>query len=148
MSKNQMNSEQFNVLVRLCRGNEEAPSTITAKMVLVERVSNDAVKASTGVSKENLYDAVQRWKEKDDLIRQAYGPDGSKLQQFDLLVKLCRGDSEAPSTLAAKMVLVDNIQNQMVKNAIGISKQSLYDAVRRWKEKDDWVKKAYSENDS
>ncbi|HDS1208443.1 TPA: hypothetical protein QDZ84_003482 [Shewanella algae] len=138
-----LTDEQFIVLLKLSRGDFNAPSTIAARMVLVDGATNQAVKAVTGVSKENLYDAVGRWEEKGRLIREAYGPEGSKSDQFDLLVKLCRGDSNANSTVAARMVLVDGVTNQAVKAATGISKQSLYSAVKRWEEKDRWIRAAY-----
>lgn len=68
-----MDDKVFFTLVRLCRGNPEAPANRAARRVLVHGEDRSTARQETGVTSSTLSDAITRWRRVDFAIREAYG---------------------------------------------------------------------------
>ena len=70
-----MSGEQFDLLLRLMRGNAGSPSARAARRVLVDGVTQNFAVLESGLTRSSVSDAVARYQEADRLIRGAYGGD-------------------------------------------------------------------------
>lgn len=68
-----MEEKVFVALVKLCRGRAMSPANQAARLVLVDGKTQQEAKACTGATQSTISDAVRRWREVDQQVRQAYG---------------------------------------------------------------------------
>lgn len=69
-----MKNEQFDVLVKLMRGNPESPANKAARRVLVDRWTQAAAHHETQATRQSVSDAVKRFTEAFDLVSRAWAP--------------------------------------------------------------------------
>lgn len=137
-----MRLEQFHTLVKLMRGNLETPSNIAASRVLVENVPIPQATRESGKKRASVHITVNRYKNNYDLVMDEFSAENNLAGQFDLIVKLHRGNSAAPTTLAARAVLVDGVpQNEIPFD--GFSPSALSQAVKRYRDALQMVSEAF-----
>lgn len=68
-----MEAKVFAALVKLCRGRAMSPANQAARLVLVDGKTQQEAKACTGATQSTISDAVRRWREVDQQVREAYG---------------------------------------------------------------------------
>lgn len=68
-----MTNDQFQLLVKLMRGNNESPATKAAQLVLVKGAKQAEAARATGASLANVHDAFLRYSLAHQQILQAYG---------------------------------------------------------------------------
>jgi hypothetical protein len=128
-----MRLEQFHTLVKLMRGNLETPSNIAASRVLCDNVPIPQATRESGKKRASIHITVNRYKKNYDLVVNEFSDANNLAGQFDLIVKLHRGSPEAPTTLAARAVLVDGVpQNEIPFD--GFSPSALSQAVKRYRD--------------
>lgn len=66
-----------------------------------------------------------------------------KGEQYDALVKLMRGIPDSPANRAARRVLVDGISQAEAKQETSVTRATISNAVRRYKEADQLMRRVY-----
>ena len=69
-----MRAEQFDVLVKLMRGNPKTPTSQAARFVLVEKWTQADAHHKTGASRQSISDAVKKYKEAFEMVSEAWAP--------------------------------------------------------------------------
>jgi len=69
-----MKEEQFDVLVKLMRGNPESPANKAARHVLVDGWTQAAAHHETEASRQTISDAVKKYTEAFDKVSEAWAP--------------------------------------------------------------------------
>ncbi|MDU4254565.1 TrfB-related DNA-binding protein [Pseudomonas sp.] len=64
-------------------------------------------------------------------------------EQFDALVKLMRGDTESAGNRAARRVLVDSITQAEAMRETDVTRAAVSNAVRRYTEADELIRRVY-----
>lgn len=137
-----MKLDQYEAIVKLLRGKSESPANIAAKKVLVHGVkTGDAIQES-GIQRDSVYKAIKRYSSAHERIVKVFQGDGGLASQFDLIVDLNRGNADAPTTKAARAVIVDGMANSQIDRA-DITPQGLYEAVKRYRSAIEDISKAY-----
>jgi len=137
-----MTLDQFLTLVKLMRGTLDTPSNIAARRVLVENVDTvDAIKDS-GVQRASIYLTVKRYKTSHEAVLEAFSDANNVGAQFDLIVKLSRGNPDAPTTKAARSVIVDQMPHSHLETD-KFSPSALSQAIKRYEDALEKVRKAY-----
>lgn len=137
-----MRPEQYDTVVKLMRGKADSPANIAAKKVLVQGVKTlDAIHES-GIQRDSVYKAIKRYSSAHERIVKVFQGGGGIGAQFDLIVDLNRGNAEAPTTKAARAVIVDGMANSEIDRT-DITPQGLYEAVKRYRNAIDDIIKTY-----
>lgn len=72
-----MTSNQFQVIVRLLRGDLDSPACKSARLVLVDSLTQAEARRVTKSSRSTVSDAVKRYSDAHSLIQSAYAlPNG------------------------------------------------------------------------
>jgi quinol monooxygenase YgiN len=69
-----MKAEQFDVLVKLMRGNPESAANKAARLVLVDRWTQAAAHHETQATRQTVSDAVKKYTEAFDKVSEAWAP--------------------------------------------------------------------------
>jgi hypothetical protein len=69
-----MKEEQFDVLVKLMRGNPETPTNKAARRVLVNGWTQAAAHHETQASRQSVNDAVKKYTDAFDMVSEAWAP--------------------------------------------------------------------------
>lgn len=69
-----MKEEQFDVLVKLMRGNPESPANKAARRVLVDRWTQAAAHHETMATRQTISDAIKRYTEAFEMVSAAWAP--------------------------------------------------------------------------
>lgn len=137
-----MRPEQYDTVVKLMRGKADSPANIAAKKVLVHSAKTSDAIHESGIGRDSVYKAIQRYSGAHEKIVKAFQVDNDIGAQFDLIVDLNRGKADAPTTRAARAVIVDGMANSQIDRA-DITPQGLYEAVKRYRSAIDDICKAY-----
>lgn len=138
--------EQYDLLVKLMRGKPESPANIAAKKVLVHGVKiRDAIEDS-GIKRDSVYKAIKRYSDAHDQAVEAFR-ENHLPDVFDLIVSLTRGNPKAPTTLAARsIILYGKAINQM--QLAELTPNALPQAVSRYRAAIEEISKHYSMHSS
>lgn len=63
--------------------------------------------------------------------------------QYDVLIKLMRGDTKSPASRAARLVLVDGISQADAMRETGASRTTVHLTVKRYSEAYELIKSAF-----
>ena len=137
-----MTLEQFHTLVKLMRGNLETPSNIAARRVLIDGIPVPQATHESGKKRASVHITVNRYKKNHELVVEAFRFKGNLSGQFDLIVKLHRGNPESPTTLAARAVLVEGVPQPEIQFE-GFSPSALSQAIKRYRDAMQTVSEAY-----
>ncbi|MFA4834442.1 MAG: hypothetical protein WC749_00020 [Dehalococcoidia bacterium] len=69
-----MKNEQFDVLVKLMRGNPESAANKAARRVLVDRWTQADAHHETQATRQTVSDAVKKYTEAFDMVSEAWAP--------------------------------------------------------------------------
>lgn len=138
--------EQYDLLVRLMRGNTESPSNQAARLILVSGMAAHEAQSATGASSLHTLRAMRRYANAHALLDGLYRKPqpGITGEQFDALVKLMRGSPQSSGTTAARRVLVDGIRQAEAMRETGASRSTVFLCAERYREAHEQVAAAYS----
>lgn len=142
-----MTLEQFLTLVKLMRGTLDTPSNIAARRVLVENVDTVEAIKDSGVQRASIYLTVNRYKKSHAAVLEVFSDVNKVGEQFDLIVKLSRGNPEAPTTKAARSVIVDQVPPSQIATD-QFSPSALSQAIKRYEDALEKVRKTYPPTNS
>lgn len=151
-----MRPEQYDTVVKLMRGKADSPANIAAKKVLVQGVKTPDAIHESGIGRDSVYKAIQRYSGAHERIVKVFqgGVTGAEFfdavilgKKFDLIVDLNRGKADAPTTKAARAVIVDGMANSEIDRA-DITPQGLYEAVKRYRTALEDISRAYPSEDT
>jgi len=142
---------EFDVLVDLLHAGKPRPATNAAKLVLVYGATPTDAMTSTGCTRSTVHDAVKRYRNLDQSIREAYQikneeprllpPFGPK--DFDFLVTLLHGKPDTPANKAARLVLLEGKTQAEAGRITGATRSTVCDAVGRYSKVDQKITTAY-----
>lgn len=69
-----MKNEQFDVLVKLMRGNPETPANRAARLVLVDGWTRADAHRETKATRQTVFDAVKKYDDAFKLVNEAWAP--------------------------------------------------------------------------
>lgn len=69
-----MKNEQFDVLVKLMRGNKKSPANRAARHVLVDGWTQAAAHHETQATRQTVSDAVKKYTDAFDMVSAAWAP--------------------------------------------------------------------------
>lgn len=137
-----MRPEQYDTVVKLMRGKADSPANMAAKKVLVHGAKTPDAILESGIGRDSVYKAIQRYSSAHEKIVKVFQGGGGIGAQFDLIVDLNRGNADAPTTKAARAVIVDGMANSEIDRT-DITPQGLYEAVKRYRNSIDDITKVY-----
>lgn len=69
-----MTDAQFDVLVKLMRGNKASPANRAARRVLVESIAESIAGREVGAARQTVHTTVERYERAHQLVLAAYSP--------------------------------------------------------------------------
>lgn len=145
----QITEKQFDVMVKLMRGNPSSPTNSAARQVLVHGVKQVDARLQLGadITRGAVCNAVRRYEKANERILEAYAESGDQMTeaQYKCLVKLMRGTLSARVNIIARRVLVEGMTTSQAKKDMKDQpgRASISAAVNRYRNAHQSVRDAY-----